>query len=528
MINTNETIPPQVPDPRKINAAETIAPGGAGADTPFQLMSGEAVAGSYIIDSMLSTQGKQSDVYLAKRWGKSYVVKVYREGWKASQRMRDYLLNVRHPNIAHIVECGEYLDRYYEIYEYFPEGSLEKVTDVSAAHIRDVIIPSLNEGLNELHKHGIVHCDIKPANLFYADNRNRVVIGDCGISGFANSGGKLVDAVRGTPEYAPRVRSLLWSAAMSPAYDYGSFGLVLCRMILGRSLFAGMSLEEISRAWERGIELPSRIEGRFATLIKALITEDEEKRWGYIEVKRWGEGEFMRPVSRNLYSRASKERSVKPLIFGRFDGQTLSVTSLHQLANAIKAHWQQATVIVKRRDLIDFVQQFDKALPAQIRPLALYHDEDAAVFELLSLLEDAPTAIYYCGREYPDLAAYVNALSSGRDQVAVKFMFSGLLVSCLRKRGYEQSQVDRLEQLIRKSTDTDMSAICTICFSLQDKKSIAVFGKSVDSMDSLVSAIAGHSVEEIAALLVSDMFKAWLFRMGYEKELKYMNEIQGM
>lgn len=243
-------------------------------------MSGESVADSYIINSLLSRQGKQADVYLAKKWGKTYVVKVYRDGWRLSSRMQEFLMNVRHPNIAHIVECGNYQGKYFEVYEYYSEGTLEETREISKSHIQDVIIPSINEGLNELHKHGIVHCDIKPSNLFYADNRKRVVIGDCGISGFANAKGKLIDAVRGTPEYSPRVRALLWSAAMSPAFDYGSFGLVLCRLILGRSLFSGMSLEEISIAWENGFELPSQIEGRFSSLVKGLITEDEEKNGG--------------------------------------------------------------------------------------------------------------------------------------------------------------------------------------------------------------------------------------------------------
>lgn len=527
MINADETRPPQQGGFQNINTAETVAPGGAVADAgaSLHLMSGESVAGSYIINAMLSGQGKQSDVYLAKKWGKSYVVKVYHDGWHPSPQMQDFLMNVRHPNIAHIVECGEYQNRYFEIYEYYSEGTLETATDVTNAHIQNVIIPSINEGLNELHKHGIVHCDIKPSNLFYADNGKRVVIGDCGISGYANSNGKLVDAVRGTPEYAPRVRALLWSAAMSPAFDYGSFGLVLCRMILGRSLFSGMSVEEISRAWENGIELPSQIEGRFSSLVKGLITEDEEKRWGYTQVKRWCEGEFMRPVNRNIYARPTKERSTKPLIFGRFDGQTLSVSSLHQLANTIKSHWDQARKIVKRRELVDFVQQFDKSLPAQIRPLALCHDEDAAVFKLLLLLEKDSSRIFYCGKEYADLSSYVNSLSSGNDQIAIKFLYSGMLVSYLREMDYEQAQVDKLEQLIKKNTTADMTAICTICFALQGRTSITVFGVGVDSLDALVSAIVGRTTKEIDELIISDQFKAWLYRMGYDKELKHMNEL---
>lgn len=525
MINADETRPPQSVGHQNINTATTIAPGGSDTNASLHLMSGESVAGSYIINSLLSGQGKQSDVYLAKKWGKSYVVKVYHDGWRPSSQVQEFLMNVRHPNIAHIVECGDYQGKYFEVYEYYSEGTLETTGEITNSHIQNIIIPSINEGLNELHKHGIVHCDIKPSNLFYADNGKRVVIGDCGISGYTNANGKLVDAVRGTPEYAPRVRALLWSAAMSPAFDYGSFGLVLCRIILGHSLFSGMSVEEISRAWENGIELPSQIQGRFSSLVKGLITEDEENRWGYTQVKRWCEGEFMRPVNRSIYARPTKERVTKPLIFGRFDGETLSVLSLHQLTNAIKAHWEQARKIVKRRELIDFVQQFDKSLPSQIRPLALLHDEDAAVFKLLLLLEKDSSRIFYCGKEYADLQSYVNSLSSGNDPIAIRFLYSGMLVSYLREMDYEQAQVDKLEHLIKQNKNADMTAISTICFALQGRTSISVFGIIVDSLDALISAITGHTTKEISELISSDQFKAWLYRMGYDKELKYMNEM---
>lgn len=233
----------------------------------------------------------------------------------------------------------------------------------------------------------------------------------------------------------------------------------------------------------------------------------------------------MRPVNRNIYARRTKECSIKPLIFGRFDGETVSVISLHQLANAIKAHWAQARKIIKRRDLIDFVQQFDKSLPSQIRPLAILHDEDAAVFKLLLLLEKDSSRFFYCGKEYADLQSYVNSLSSGKDQIAIRFLYSGMLVCYLREMGYEYTQVDELEQLIKKNTNADMAEICTICFALQGRTSITVFGAVVDSLDTLISTIAGHTTKEISELIATDQFKAWLYRMGYDKELKHMNEM---
>ena len=99
MINADETRPPQLGGFQNINAAETVAPGGSDTGASLHLMSGESVAGSYIINAMLSGQGKQSDVYLAKKWGKSYVVKVYHDGWHPSPSCR------HHPSCAQACPC---------------------------------------------------------------------------------------------------------------------------------------------------------------------------------------------------------------------------------------------------------------------------------------------------------------------------------------------------------------------------------------------------------------------------------------
>ena len=271
MINAAETQPPGPHVGKIINAGETIPPETVQNGQNVTLLAGETVADSYVINSLMHKQGKQSDVYLAKKWGKSYVIKIYHNGWRPSNQMQTFLTNIRHPNIAHVVECGDHRGYYYEIYEFYSEGTLEDVGALSTTYIQKVIVPSINEGLHELHRNDIIHCDIKPSNLFFADGGEKVVIGDCGISGYTNSTGKLVDTVRGTPEYAPRVKALLWNTAMSYAYDYGSFGLVLCKAVLGRSIFEGMSVEERTALFKKLHTMPVRKQ-REAFLYFAVIS----------------------------------------------------------------------------------------------------------------------------------------------------------------------------------------------------------------------------------------------------------------
>lgn len=526
MINAAVTQPPVYMGRSGINASETIPPDkGQESSKNIVLFPGESVSESYVISSLMDKQGNQSDVYLAKKWGKTYVVKMYRNGWHPSQKMQTFLKNVIHRNIAHVIECGEHDGNYYEIYEYYSEGTLDDAGALSAAHIQNVIVPSINEGLHELHRNGIVHCDIKPSNLFYSDNRTRLIIGDCGISGYTNSNGKFVDAVRGTPEYAPRVKALLWNAAMSPAYDYGSFGLVLCRAVLGHSLFEGMSVEEISRAWENGIELPGAVNGRIAILIKGLLNEDEDQRWGYEQVRRWCEGEHVRSVNRNIYSGTNRNKQKnKPLIFGRFNSETLTVSTLHQLAEAIRAHWDQARRIVKRRELVEFVRQYEPNLTDKIRELARFTDEDAAVFRLLTYIDNDYDGIFFCGKTYGSLKEYVEALSSGKDETASRFLISGSLIFYLRYNEYEQMQVDKLEQLIKRNRADDMASIATICFALQGKTTYQIDGTNVKTLDDLVPVLVRMEACEIDKLIRDNDFIAWMSSLGYEKEMRMIRE----
>ena len=170
------------------------------------------------------------------------------------------------------------------------------------------------------------------------------------------------------------------------------------------------------------------------------------------------------------------------------------------------------------------MRQFDRNLAEKIRELALYQDADAAVYKLLMYIEDDPRQIFYCGKEYGSLSKYVDQLSTGNDEIAKRFLSTGLLVFYLRYNDYEQAQVDRLEQLIRRNGGNDMASISTICFALQGRKSIDIFGTSVETMDALIPILSKCSIKEIDELLQNDRFIAWLNRLGYEKEMRKMKE----
>lgn len=535
MINTAETQPPRRVARGLINAGVTVPPakGAAVSAAPTERLSpGESVAGSYIVDSAMAKQGRQADVYRVKRDARSYVVKLYHGGWRPSEKMRSFLLNIRHPNIAGVLECGDFRGRWYEVYEYFPQGTLEEAGRLTPAQIEKQLVPGLNEGLHVLHENGIVHCDIKPGNLFLAEDREgrlRVVIGDCGISDFMNADGRLIDAVRGTPEYAPRVHAVMGSAVMSAAYDYGSFGLVLCRALLGRSLFAGLSPAEIASEWEHGLKLPGSISGRLGELIRGLLYADEAKRWGYDDVRKWCAYEFRPSGSRSIYD-GQRQRTVRqrPLLYGRVGGEMLTVTTLHGLAQAIRTDWEQAKNVLKKRDLADFLRGIDPKLADQAQQLTQRIGTDAldgAVFRLLTLLDDDPMHIFYRGRSFGTLEEYLTALESGRDADAKHFLLTGQLVFFLQHNGYDQRLVGELDRLVRRAANGDLSGVMTVCLALRGRSSYRIGDTEVGSLAALVPVLAQCTVREVDGMLRDDRFIAWLNRLGYEYDTRKLKEV---
>lgn len=121
-------------------------------------------------------------------------------------------------------------------------------------------------GLHYLHIHGIIHGDIKPANLLEGVG-GEVKIGDFGASVVIKSeGGDDLESdsetsgsdddathrVVGTPLFmAPElhcVRGISASAGISPATDVWALGVTLYQMVTGRVPWAAGNTMELERA----------------------------------------------------------------------------------------------------------------------------------------------------------------------------------------------------------------------------------------------------------------------------------------
>ncbi len=145
---------------------------------------------------------------------------------------------LRHLNIAATYALFAEGENQYIVMEYVPGGSLEQRLEPGPLAVDEAvrIAAEVADGLSHAHERGIVHCDLKPANiLFTADGHAKIV--DFGIAHIqaatqARTWATATGLVFGTlsymaPEQADGVRD-------DPRVDVYALGVVLYRMLAGR------------------------------------------------------------------------------------------------------------------------------------------------------------------------------------------------------------------------------------------------------------------------------------------------------
>ena len=146
------------------------------------------------------------------------------------------------PNIVTIFDVGEHDDRPYIVMEHLGGGSLDDVLRGAGAQPPERVIAWLEEAgraLDAAHREGVVHRDVKPANLML-DGEGHVYVADFGIASAAGMDSMtMTGTVLGTagylsPEQAQGDRA-------GPASDRYALAVVAWELLTGRRPFESES-----------------------------------------------------------------------------------------------------------------------------------------------------------------------------------------------------------------------------------------------------------------------------------------------
>jgi serine/threonine protein kinase len=209
--------------------------------------------GDYLIESRLG-QGGMGAVYRARDLAipRPVALKVMlghlaadSEGRARFQREIRNAAAIEHPNVVPIYNAGFEGGHFFiamrlidgpDLAEILRGGPLEPARAIE----RFVEIAS---ALQRVHREGLIHRDVKPANILIAEADSRheyALLSDFGISKALDGATNLTRGMVGTAEYsAPEI--LRWLPAV-PQSDQYSLACVLFEMLAGRSPFQGMDL----------------------------------------------------------------------------------------------------------------------------------------------------------------------------------------------------------------------------------------------------------------------------------------------
>ena len=152
---------------------------------------------------------------------------------------------LNHPNIVTIHDMGESDDGAYIAMEFLEGRTVRDILDsgvtMPPAQIADIAI-QVADGLAFAHRHDVVHCDIKPANIMVLAS-GAVKIMDFGIALLPTGSRTFAGNVLGSPRYISPEQIV--GRPVDSRSDIFALGAVLYEMLTGVAPFAASTIDEI-------------------------------------------------------------------------------------------------------------------------------------------------------------------------------------------------------------------------------------------------------------------------------------------
>ena len=228
---------------------------------------GRTLADRYRIDELIA-RGGMARVFRARdeRLDRDVAIKVLSAPYADDPDFTGRFLgearaaaSLSHPGLVHVYDSGtddgahfivmELLDRHRTLRDVVAErGPLgrEEVLRIGR---------ELLAGLAVVHDRGLVHCDVKSANVMLGPGTAKLI--DFGIATAPHDGLEGDTSIGSLPFMSPEQ---LHGEALTPASDLFSLGAVLYEALTGRAPFPGTTPEEISRAHaEEAVRPPSEL-----------------------------------------------------------------------------------------------------------------------------------------------------------------------------------------------------------------------------------------------------------------------------
>jgi hypothetical protein len=197
------------------------------------------------------------------------------------------IARLQHPHIVQVFEAGERDGWPYLAMEYVDGGSLAQKLNGTPLppHQGAQLVESLARAVSYAHQRGIIHCDLKPANVLLTEDGTPKIT-DFGLArrldgeaGLTQSG-----SIRGTPSYMAPEQAEGRAKDIGPATDVYALGAVLYELLTGRPPFrAATVLETLDQVRSRPPLSPRCLQPRLPRHLEVIcltcLQKDPRQRY---------------------------------------------------------------------------------------------------------------------------------------------------------------------------------------------------------------------------------------------------------
>ena len=245
----------------------------------------ELVGGRYLLGPVIGA-GSSATVHRARdlRRGRTVAVKVFRQGasdndLRQQRREMAALTQLDHPGLVALHDGGSEDGRAFVVTDLVEGPTLAerlgwgRPLAPGAARRLGALLAG---ALAHVHAAGIVHRDVKPANVLLGDG-GRPRLADFGISrALDDTTATASGSVVGTAAYlAPeQVRG----EHVGPAADIYALGLVLLEAVTGNREYPGLAVESATARLHRAPVVPARLPSGLGAVITAMTRVDPALR----------------------------------------------------------------------------------------------------------------------------------------------------------------------------------------------------------------------------------------------------------
>ena len=249
---------------------------------------------SYTVEKSLGS-GAEGDIYVVTDGARRYALKLCHPGYHVNSKVMPALQTLKGKNlIADVIDYGDD----FELLEYIPGGSAAHAGIKGNAEAISTLVLNTAIALDELHKAGVLHKDVKPANILIRDTTTwDSVLCDFGIADILDEDGKCATLQVRTPIYAaPEIYSETINlegqtiSELTPKSDFYSLGMTIISLWVGEDAFLSERKMAMDKVKGR-IAIPPGMPDKLERICRGLLIRNPAKRWNLDEIQRTVDGE---------------------------------------------------------------------------------------------------------------------------------------------------------------------------------------------------------------------------------------------